>query len=200
MKRNIQNIEDWPGWPRFMKFYDACDNTSKPEDARLYFATLFESGCRESEAILLKPEQFAISDEAIYIKSVVVLKKRKAWTRNVLISRDDNPIADELVAMVEDCDTEYLLPARLPFSGHKRPYGHVSRGTVYNRISEIPGLFPHALRAYRACHLVAERGFSVQDLVAWFHWKNATLAIHYTRTRDMAKRMGIDLSALLGGF
>jgi len=39
--------------------------------------------------------------------------------------------------------------------------------------------------------LVHERGFTIQNLVEWFDWSNVEMAVHYTRTRDMAKRMDI---------
>jgi len=63
--------------------------------------------------------------------------------------------------------------------------------SLYRRINEIAGIFPHSLRAYRAMMLVHERGFTIQNLVEWFDWSNVEMAVHYTRTRDMAKRMDI---------
>ena len=70
---------------------------------------------------------------------------------------------------------------------------YVSPKTVYNRITELdPDLWPHALRGYRASMLVYERAFSVQDLMSWFEWQSADSATHYTKTKDIAKTMGIN--------
>ena len=62
-----------------------------------------------------------------------------------------------------------------------------------NRNTEIHGdLWPHGLRGYRASMLVHERDFRVQQLVSWFKWEKADMAIHYTRTKDLAD-MGIKI-------
>ena len=55
-----------------------------------------------------------------------------------------------------------------------------------------PDLFPHLLRGYRAGMFVTERDFSIQELMRWFDWKSADMAVHYTRIRDMAESMGIE--------
>ena len=39
--------------------------------------------------------------------------------------------------------------------------------------------------------LVRERDFRVQQLVSWFGWKSGDMAIHYTKTKDLAHDMGI---------
>lgn len=193
VRRNVVlDVPDWPGWENFMKFYKVCDDSDYPDDSRLYFVALFETGCRESESILLRPDQFRWNEECIVVNNVVVLKKKVRSSRDVFIVLEDNPLAYALIDFVEDCDTRFLFPSRAPFSREKRQDRATSHMTVYRRITEIhPDLFPHGLRAYRASHLVHERGFSVQDLMAWFTWTSATTAIHYTRTRDIAKRMGI---------
>lgn len=208
----IEDLPEWPGWPAFMKYYEAADDAPYPEDSRLYFVTIFEIGCRESEAILLKPTQFRWNDEALYVRSVPVDKKKrrvktgrflptgqpemvsikKKHSRDVLIKIEDNPLATELVEMVKSCDTDYLMPARKRRSREIIPDRHTTRGTVYNRITEIhPDIWPHGVRGYRASHLVHERGFTVRDLVKWFEWEGADMALHYTRTKDIAKAMGI---------
>ncbi len=212
-RRSIEgNIPEWPGWSAFLKYYDAIDHAFYPEDSRLYFVTIFEIGCRESEAILLRPEQFVWNDEAIRVRGVPVLKKtkkietgltlpngkpetirvKKDFVRDVFIKFENNILAHTLVSFVEKCDTDYLLPSRNRFSREIIPNRHTSRGTVYNRITEIhPDLFPHKLRGYRASHLVHERGLSLQALIKWFEWEDTKTALHYTRTRDIAKAMGI---------
>jgi len=41
--------------------------------------------------------------------------------------------------------------------------------------------------------LVHERDFRVQQLVSWFKWEKADMAIHYTRTKDLAADMRIKI-------
>jgi len=208
----LEDLPEWPGWPAFLNYYEAINEAPFPEYSRLYFVTIFEIGCRESEAILLRPTQFTWNDEAIYVRDVPVDKKKKrvktgrllpngrpemigvkkVHSRNVLVKLEENPLADVLIDLVESCDTDYLLPARKRCSREIISDRHTSRGTVYNRITEIhEDLWPHGIRGYRASHLVHERDFTVRDLVKWFEWEGADMALHYTRTKDMAKAMGI---------
>ncbi len=212
-RRSVKkDIPDWPGWDEFMGLYKACDNAKYPEDSRLYFEVLFETGCRESEAILLRPEQFKYNEEAIMVSRAPVDKKKRRVktgrtlpdgepefksvkqyeTRDIFIKLENNPIAHNLIESIKKCDTEYVLAAKMPFSREVIRDQHTTRATVYNRISEIhPDIWPHGLRAYRASHLVYERDFDVQDLVAWFKWQSADVAVHYTQTKNMARKMGI---------
>jgi len=44
---------------------------------------------------------------------------------------------------------------------------------------------------YRASMLVHEWDFRVQQLVSCFKWERADMAVHYTRTRNIAHDMGI---------
>jgi len=194
MRRSIlYDLPDWPGWSGFMGMFEGSRAAPYPMDSKKYGTILFESGCREAEVIKLKPTMFRINDEAIVGYNIPVLKKRGRGTRRVVIKLDElNPLGYDFVDYIEECDTEYLLPGLRPFSREVVPGRHISAKTVYNRITEIhPELWPHALRGYRASMLVYERGFSVQDLVSWFNWKSADMALHYTKTRDMAEAMGI---------
>ena len=189
----MSDIPDWPGWEKFLKYYENAEDAPYPEDSKLYFTAIFETGCREAEVICLTPSMFRWNDEALVINGVPVLKKRKRVTRDIVVKLDDlDPLGFELIDFVESCDTDYLLPGLRRFSREKEKHRHVSPKTVYNRISEIhKDLWPQAIRAYRASMLVFERGFTVQDLVRWFEWKSADMALHYTRTKDIANSMGI---------
>ena len=196
MRRSVKlDIPDWPGWPAFLKMLEqGRGGAPYPQDSIKYATILFETGCRVTEAIQLKPSMFKMNEEAIVVKNAPVLKKRMRATRDILIKLDEmNPMAYELADYVEECTTDYMLPGlKRGFSREVEPWRHVCRATVNNRIGELcPELWPHALRGYRASMLVYERGFSVQDLVSWFDWKGADTALHYTRTRDMATAMGI---------
>jgi integrase len=192
-KRGIGDVvKRWVKWEGILELYEKCDNSKAIFDARLYFVTLFETGCRCSEAVLLKPNQFEVSDNGIIVYEAIVLKNKKQTSRDIVISKLDNPLADTLEEMVKACKTKYLFPGKTP-AGSIREGEHITARTVYNRINEIDGvLFPHCLRAHRAYHLTYERNFKVNDLMAWFGWASANTPIHYTATRDMLFRMGLD--------
>ena len=190
-------LPSWPGWNDFMEM---LTNPAAPylTDSEKYACVLFETGCRETEAIKLKPDQFKWNDKVIVISNVTVLKKKRKFVRDVVIKLDErNPLGQDLIEYVEACETDYLLPGfgRGFRSGGEREVHHdrhVSPKTVYNRITELsPKLWPHALRGYRASMLVYERDFSIQDFMGWFEWQSADSAAHYTKTRDVAKSMGI---------
>lgn len=188
----IHDLPDLPGWEKFLGYLDHTREAPYPDDSRPYFIVVFETGCREGEVIQLRRDQFKYNEEAIVVKNAPVLKKKRD-TRDIIIKLNDrNPLAFELVDLIDECDTDYILPARTPFSRSIIKDRHTSPKTVYNRISEIHrDLWPHGLRGYRASMLVHERDFKVQQLVSWFKWEKADMAIHYTRTKDLAHDMGI---------
>ncbi len=191
-KRSVLTSSDWPGWGGFMEVFDRCSETGNPMCTRRTFLVLFNGGFRRAEAIRIKMDQIAFDEESIVIYRAPILKKKEKKVRDVIIPLDDkvNPLARELLNIIETQKTEFLLPAKVPFTGGDKERGSMSSKTVYNRMSAIK-MFPHELRAYRAMQFVAERGWGPQDLVKWFEWTNPSMAIHYTRTRDIAARMGI---------
>lgn len=188
----LADLPDWPGWEEFLRFLVGRPSTYDYEDSRLVFNTIFQTGARESEAILIRPEMFRYNEEAI-MGRIPLLKKRRKAVRDVIIKIDDrNPLALEFRDTLENCKTDYLLPRRRRYTREIVAHEHTSKSTVYRRITELhPDLWPHAIRGYRASMLVNERNFTVQNLVSWFQWTNANMAIHYTRTRDLAGEMGI---------
>ena len=191
-KRSILDIPDWPGWPWFLDLYKKHEETKYPETSRAGFLTIFEGGFRVSEAIQIRKDQCKYNDEAIVIQNAPVLKKKEKTLRNVIIKLDEyNPLGYEFLELIKETEGKYLFPKHTGFGRDYIPGLMSTRRTLYRRINDVGGLFPHSLRAYRAMMLVAERGFTVQDLVKWFEWTKADMAVHYTRTRDIANRMGI---------
>lgn len=193
MKRSVKHdLTPWPGWDEIMRLYTSADYTRFPDESRLYFAVFFETGCRVSEGLQLKPEQFKNNEYAIQVYNAPVLKRGKRETRNILIKIEDNPLAYELLDFLDECTTKYLLPRRKKFSREIISDQATSRSNVYRKIREIdPSLWVHGLRGLRASHLVAERGFNVFNLTKWFNWRSADMAVHYTQSVDMAKVLGI---------
>ena len=175
-----------------MRLYSKAEETNFPEESKLYFVVFFETGCRVSEGLQLRPEQFKVNDYAIQVYNAPVLKRRKRETRNILIKLEDNPLSYELLEYLDECTTTYLLPRRKQFSREIIPDQATSRSNVYRKVREIdPSLWVHGLRGLRASHLVAERGFNVFNLTKWFNWRSADMAVHYTQSIDMAKALGI---------
>ena len=145
-----------------------------------------------SDALQLQPYQFRYNEDAIYILNVPVLKKHRRSSRNILIKIDDNPLANDLIDMIENCTTRYLFPRHQKFSRKILHELHTSRSNVYRKVNAIdPCLWPHGLRALRASHLVSERGFNVFELTRWFNWRSSNMALHYTQSQSMAEVLGI---------
>jgi len=191
-KRGLDDIGDWMGWPKFLELYNKHKEAPYPETSRAAFLLLFNGGFRASEAITIKKEQCRYNDEAVIIEHTPVLKKKNLSYRDVVIRLDDaNPLGYEFVDLIEETEGEYLFPKHTKFYRNIIPDMMSTRMTLYRRVNEVGGLFPHSLRSYRAMMLVYEREFTVQDLVKWFEWTNADMAVRYTRTRDIAQRMGI---------
>lgn len=198
------HLPEWPTWEGMNSYRDKSSSSPYPDDSKMYLTVLLETGCRRSEAVTIRKEQVKYNEEAISIKRVPVTKYRTAKIRDILILRDEhNPWADDLIDYVERLDHTYLFPAKKKKSREIIPGKHTTGRTLYNRISEVDStllfedvenrdiMWPHGVRGLRASMLVAERDFTVQMLMKWFEWTHPGMAIHYTRTRDLAKAMGI---------
>lgn len=168
-------------------------------DNEQYLVILLETGCRRGEAIQLRKDQIVWNEEAVVVKRAPVTKYRRAMIRDIIIPRGGgNPWAELFIDYVERLDHEYLFPRRKRFN-RDIAEGHTTGRTVYSRIAEIDtdlckedrNLWPHGVRGLTASMLVTEYGFTVQQLMKWFEWTHPGMAIHYTRTRDLAKSMGI---------
>lgn len=193
-KRSVIDSGDWPGWVKFLEqTYNQIPLSKYPNDSWSCFLTIFQGGFRSGEAVQVKREMCSYNDEAIIIRKVPVLKRRERVLRNVIIKRDHlNPLADHFINLIDYGEGEYLIPKRERLWRTLIPDEPTTTRTVYNRINEITGGFPHELRGYRAMMLVAERDFTVSQLMRWFEWSKADMAIHYTATRDLAASMGIE--------
>ena len=194
----------WVGWDVIENLYDhACklDEGDGRSMRALYFSTLFETGGRMSEAILLRPEQIEWNEEIIKIENMEVRKRRIRFTRNVIIKIEDNPLALPFIDHVSQCNTRYLLPGYTgKFSTEIDPNKHVSTAHIYNKIVEIdPEIWPHWLRDQRSWHLSAEieqggRGFDIYLLKEWFEWASIEMPSYYAGRRgeeDILEQLGV---------
>ena len=196
--------QHWVGWDRIMELYRHA-LTLKSLGERLfhslYFSTLFLTGSRISEVLRLRPGQIHWNDEIIKIENMEVLKRRRRFTRNVIIKIEDNPLTLPFIDHVEDCDTRYLLPGfGVPGGRTIDPNSMVSRVYVYERICEIdPDVWPHWIRDQRSWHLSAEieqdgRGFDSYELKEWYAWASMDMPAHYAGRRgeeDILRKLGI---------
>jgi len=202
MRRSIMHDapQHWVGWDRIMNLYQKALRNDK--DSALYFSTLFETGGRKEEVLLLRPKQIYWNDTIIKIENMEVLKRRKRYTRNVFIKIEDEPLAPIFIDYVQDCDTRYLLPGYgAPFSTMINPDTHISSAHIYNKIREIdPDIWPHWIRDQRSWHLSAGveeggRDFDSYELKEWFAWASMDMPAHYAGRRseeDILRKLGVE--------
>lgn len=197
--------QHWIGWPRIMTWYNRAvrldADSDRPSFYALYFVTFFLTGGRKAEVVHLRPSQIFWNDDVIKIENMDVLKRRKRFTRNVLIKIEGNPLASIFIDFVKNCKTEYLLPGYgSRFSSEIDPEKHISTAQVYRKICEIdPDLWPHLLRDQRSWHLAADlerggRGMDVYLLKEWFEWASIEMPAHYAGRRkesDILKHFGV---------
>jgi len=157
----------------------------------LYFSTLFVTGGRVSEVIELQPTQFYWNDEILYIRNMVVEKKRRLAYRDVIIERVNNPLTEEVIRFVSECTTDYLFPGYE--NGPQRelnPLKHATRQYVRKVIIGIDdNIWPHWCRDQRSWHLSTsiERGglgFEPFLLRSWFSWSRMETTLKYAGRRD----------------
>lgn len=207
-------IDYWVGWEKILSLHKKALEIDKDhfrQDHSLYFVTIFETGGRVSEIILLRPEQIRWNDSTIKITRMRVHKQRRATkVRNVFIKIKDNPLAQTFIDHVKACDTKYLLPGYGPsiepsplnrFRRKINPNRHISTTHVYKKITAIdPDIWPHWLRDQRSWHLSAEieqggSGFDAYELKEWFGWTSMDMPAQYAGRRgekDILRKLGIE--------
>lgn len=176
-ERSIErDIEAFCGWDFLLDLVNAARSTID----KALVAGLFLTGCRISELILLKPEQFNLGfdKDFIIVERCPVLKRysrkeRKSMsTQRTFPIRRDEPLVPYLVNAIKNPVSKLLFP--------------YTRQTVFLRVraigrrldSKVPfsnihssQIYPHWFRAQRARQLRYEYGFSDEELRDWFGWK-----------------------------
>ena len=204
-------IDYWVGWKKILSLHDkACelDKVQNTNRHSLYFTTIFETGGRRNEVMMLQPEQIRWNEDIIKVTRMRVLKRRRTYVRDVFIKIDGNPLADTFIQHVQECDTKYLLPGYGSsvnkdkvnrFSKTINPDKHISRETIYKTICEIdPNIWTHWLRDQRSWQLSAPieqggRGFDSYLLKEWFNWASMDMPSHYA-----GRRSTLDILNMLG--
>ena len=139
-----------------------------PKETQNLFATIYLTGSRASEALLLTPEHFTKKDGYLLVTNQPVLKRRKFFPRTYPIRMDE-----ALMPYLEDTIGGTEMGERLI------PWGY---DWVYKRITGINKmLFPHYLRAYRATQLVVDYNYSVFELMEYYGWAKSETPSDYIR-------------------
>lgn len=167
-KRGRFAVPRFCGWPELVKYYKKCSN---PEVAGL-FATLFETGCRISEALQLRRDMFRVEDEWITVYRVPVLKKKQDAPigdryRNIPIHKAE-PLARYMMQYVESLERELL-------------FTKTRQWAWYNIVSVDQRWWCHRIRSERATQLHVEYGYEVPELMKFFNWSEAKEALEYVK-------------------
>lgn len=168
-KRGAKDVLTFCGWTTLENLVKSANS---PMVAGL-MATLFQTGCRISECLSLRPEMFIVEEKRVRLYGVPVLKKSVSAEARDRIRTITMPRSEPLVP--------YMLAWLNERKGQKKlfPYG---RRWAYNSIKKVnPKWWPHRFRAERASQLVIEYGFRVPQLMQWFNWSEPKVPTQYVR-------------------
>ena len=198
-RRAVKDIQDFCGFGTLYYLFEKAQGID--EEHHDIALTLFETGCRASELIVLRTDQFYDHGDFLEFRNVTVLKRGKAWMRNVWIRCDDlNPFTDALVESVEKkrrAGWTWMFPTKIPFTNTVNTDRHCSRIHIYRKVREVEDkTWPHWYRDMRARHLADYRFNNPKDpyaLQAWFSWATVETASRYAGIKDegIKKSMGI---------
>jgi len=210
---SVDDVEGFVGWPYLMKLIKRCDKTRyvnrlHNERDKGLVATLFETGGRLREVLMLRKRDFEEAGDYVLVKGMRVLKRyrkvsgwtdnkgKKRWktepdsvTRGTFPIRIDEPLTPFMMNWVKQ-SRAYLFPS--PKQTSKQPYLTNTRAYQIVRALGIDlHLNPHWFRAQRACQLASEYGFNLHQLLEFFKWKRQETATRYASLgwQDLAKQM-----------
>lgn len=213
-----RDVQEFCGWPRLLELVAECDKTTYRADQQDHLrerdkalvATLFETGGRVSEVLMLRKRNFDIQRDRVLVKGMRVLKRyrkvgeyqkkggKKSWktepvftTRGIFTVRRFEPLTPIMVSWIETCN-DYIFPSGS--NGSELPY--LGRTRVYQILRDLGKrvdihLYSHWFRAQRASQLASEYGFREHELLRWFSWKRYETAMRYSKLswRDLDAKM-----------
>lgn len=216
-----RDVQEFCGWPKLLGLVAECDKTTYRVDQRDHLrerdkalvATLFETGGRVSEVLMLRKQNFHIQKDRVLVKGMRVLKRyrkvgeykersgRKSWktdsvftTRGIFTVRRFEPLAPIMVSWIEACN-DYIFPS----GSNKNKLQHLSRTRAYQILRDLGRrvgihLYNHWFRAQRASQLASEYSFREHELLRWFSWKRYETAMKYSKLswRDLDAKMTPD--------
>jgi len=211
VKRGAEAVTRFCGWNNLIKFLGSCDT---PEKGAL-FATLFETGCRISEALQLESNMFMDAKDYIRVYSVPVLKKNHKQSKKeipdelrIILTPDqltrldqyyeDNKPPDkpkkDVFRTIPIPKKEILVPAMMSWVHEQNGllFPDLDRFEAYRWINGIDDAWwLHRIRSERATQLTIEYDYTVQDLMKFFNWSSPNIGTKYVRLNpsDLEKKM-----------
>lgn len=204
MKRSVRKlIHEFCGLQRLGYLFEKAQSLSNYHWG--IALALFESGCRASELITLKVEDYKRYDSYGAFFNVIVLKRgTDPVYRNIFMKRGEhNPFLEDLekyIYTVEQSGCAYLFSSTIPFTDEPRKDRHCSRQHIYRKVIEIDKeTWCHWYRDQRARHLakyvfIENPQQAVFDIQKWFEWKTIETATHYLGVRDRQVLEGMGLT------
>ena len=192
-----RDVQDFCGWNFLLEIISACRTPSE----KGLVATLFETGCRVSELLMLKKSNFILDmhPELIVMDGVPVLKKYRKidevpdpqkksgrrWVTEPVVRyrtfpiKKSEPLVKPMLDWLEKVRGEKVFPQfdRVKNKRHKVLYLIREIGSRIKReripFSQIPPnkLHPHWFRDQRARQLKVDYRFDSLDLAGFFDWE-----------------------------
>lgn len=193
-----QDVKEFCGWKKLMEII----NRAKQRRDQALIATIFLTGGRISEVLLLTKGIFDLSNrDVIIVKSMRILKRyekigervvngKKKWITRLKKDYRTFPIVrkEPPVPILEDWLERIKRKDQVLFT--------ISRVQAFLIIRGLgKELYPHWFRAQRACQLAFQYGFDLHDLMDFFAWKDIKIALHYSKLgwKGLAKKMGVNV-------
>ena len=211
VKRGAEAVTRFCGWRDLFKFLSKCDT---PITGAL-FATLFETGCRISEGLMLDSSMFVENTDTLRIYSVPVLKKNHKQRKKEISEElrlilnpeqivslekyyEDNKPPDkpkkEVFRTIPIPKKEPLVEAMMNWV-HEQDgllFPDLDRFEAYRMINGVDDAWwLHRIRSERATQLTIEYNYTIQDLMKFFNWSSPNIAARYVRLNpsDLEKKM-----------
>ena len=211
VKRGAEAVTRFCGWRDLFKFLSKCET---PVTGAL-FATLFETGCRISEGLMLDSSMFVENTDTLRIYSVPVLKKNHKQRKKEIPEEMRLILTQEQIDTIEKYYEEHKppeVPKKLVTRTIPIPKKEPLVSAMMNWVHEQDGLlFPdldrfeayrmingvddawwlHRIRSERATQLTIEYNYTIQDLMKFFNWSSPNIAARYVRLNpsDLEKKM-----------
>lgn len=176
---------------------------------------LFVTGCRESELVLMKPENVNLKVNSkpsiVLFTNVPVLKRYSRKRREKYVAyrtfpaRVDDPLMDsflEYYSLVKDKYDRILPYSRVRVFQIVRKVGERMNKPVPFSLIHSSQLYPHWFRAQRARQLRHDYKFTDEELRDWFGWKVAESGMPSIYGKmswiELAEKMGVKVLGVSG--
>jgi len=205
-----RDVKGFVGWGRLLELC-ASFTGSKAERDRALFSTAFLTGGRIGEVLSLDVENFSLEDDVVVVRGMPLFKRYEKvgeflewrdekpetrlgrlfkldeeqgrWYRTRYETRRkedyradfDFPIDEPLVPFLLrwlDRRGEGVL-----FPGYKKRLSYIRSYQILTQI----GIYPHWLRAQRACCIISFYGYSMEEMMEWMGWEELSTARRYAK-------------------